>query len=88
MISRLMLSLKKAASGQNGWMISEMTTARRIDEINTTYVKNYNPARPSFDGDRAQKGFRTLRTEGLEEVSIDAPEEIGMAITRNSEELR
>ncbi|KAF9645077.1 hypothetical protein BDM02DRAFT_3190024 [Thelephora ganbajun] len=88
MISRLMLSLKKTATTENGWSFSEMTTARRADEVSSMHVEHDNRARPSLDGDRARKGFRTRKPEGLEEVPADVSEEIGMAITKSMEEPR
>ena len=87
MITRLMLSLKKAASTENGWSFAEMATARRTDEMSTMDVRYGDRMRPSLGGDRAREGFRARRADDLE-FSVDVPEEIVMAITTSSEEPR
>lgn len=74
-----MLSLKKAASGENGWLFSEMTTARRVDETNSMHAMSDNRIRHSLDRYRGWKGPGSLRMEG----SIDVPEEIGMVVARD-----
>lgn len=88
MISRLMLSLKKVASTDNGWSFAEMTAMRRTDELGSVHFLHEGHTRPSFDEDRAQKGFRVRGPEGPEGFLTDDFEEIGMGITRDSEELR
>jgi len=90
MITRLMLSLKKAASKENGWSFTEMTTARRADEMGATHVRHGDRTQPSLDGYRAREGYgvRSANDYDLEEFSVDIPEEIGIAITTNLEEPR
>jgi len=81
MITRLILSLKKAASRENGWSFAEMTTMRRMDE---TIPMHANRKRPIHNVDRAGKGFRML---GGTEVSADTSE-IAIADTESPEERR
>jgi hypothetical protein len=74
MISRLMLSLRKAASVENGWSLTEMTTVRRVNEIRFVQA-----------GNQPQTEFRMPRTEDFDQVSEDSFEEIGMAVTKGWE---
>jgi hypothetical protein len=80
MISRLMISLKKAATMENGWSLSEMTTMRRVDELRFVQPENSYRTRPSLDGDQPRRGFRTSETNDFDHVCFS--EEIGMAITQ------
>ena len=84
MISRLMISLKKAATLENGWSLSEMTTIRRIDELRFVEQEISNRSRLSLDEGRPRKGFRTSEAGDLDQLYFS--EEIGMEITQNSEE--
>lgn len=88
MITRLILSLKRAASTENGWLFSEMTTVRLTDETDTMHLRSGYRTRPLLGGNRARQGSRALGADNLEEASIGVPEEIGMAITENLEEPR
>ena len=82
MISRLMISLKKAATAESGWSLSEMTSMRRVDEMRFVQPENTNRVRPSLDGDLARQGFRTSGTGGLDQLPADFFEEIGEAVAR------
>jgi hypothetical protein len=77
MITRLMLSLKKAASTENGWSFTEMTSVRRVDE--SIHIGCSDHPQPSHDVARTRMGFRARRTEELGVVSVEVPEEIVMA---------
>lgn len=85
MISRLMISLKKAAIAENGWSFSEMTTARRVDEMRFAHWENSGRTRPSLEGYRARKVLRTSRTDDLDQISADFSEDIGMGVNNRSE---
>lgn len=80
-----MLSLKKAAAVENGWSFSEMAITRRVDEMRFLHQENGNRTRPSLDGDRASKGFRTPRADDLDQAPANLPEEIVMVVTNGSE---
>lgn len=84
MITRLMLSLKKVGSAQNGWSFLEMTTAHRADEMGSR-LRYVDRPRHSLDEDRLRR-FRTQRMDDLEGISVDVPEGIEMDDTKNSEE--
>jgi hypothetical protein len=88
MISRLMISLKKAATVEEGWSLSEMTTPRRVDEMRFVNQGNSSLTRPSLDpvGYRARKGFQTLGAGDSDQLSTYFSEEIGMAVTPGSED--
>ena len=87
MITRLMLSLKKAALTENGWSFSEMTTVRRLDE-STSMNAGYNEhTHPLYGVAQARGEFRTPVAEGSE-GSTDAYEGIMMVNTTISEEPR
>jgi len=81
MISRLMISLKKAATMENGWSLSEMTTMRRVDELRFVQQEDSFRTRPSLDGNQSRKGFRTSETSDFDHVCFS--EEIGMVVTQN-----
>jgi len=74
MITRLMLSLKKAASRENGWLFSEMTTVRRVDEL--SFVRNDHTQPPRAIAN-AQKGLGRRGTE-VSEGSVNISEGIAM----------
>ena len=86
MITRLMLSLKKVASEENGWSFSQMTILRRLDESGSMNLVQITSTLPSHDAARVREGFRTRGTMDLE-VPTDISEEIGMAYTKDSEGL-
>jgi len=77
MITRLILSLKKVASKENGWSFAEMTTMRRVDELIPIHS---NRKRLIRNVDGAGRGFRTLRGT---EVLAHTSEEIAMANTES-----
>ena len=77
MISRLMISLKKAATVEDGWSLSEMTTLRRVDEMRFVHQGDSNPTRPSLDEYRPGKGFKMSQASDLNQVSTNFSEEIG-----------
>lgn len=86
MISRLMLSLRKAASAKNGWSLTEMTTIRRVEELRFADHGSSNQTRPWLDGDRSQTGFSApTRAEDSDQNSGDVVEEIGVACTKGWE---
>lgn len=70
MISRLMLSLKKAGRAKSGWTFMEMMTIRRMDDMQFTQNRNNNPAR---------WWLSSPRTEDFNQATADIFEEIGMA---------
>ena len=84
MITRLLLSLKKAAATGGGWSLNEITSVRRVDEsifLNTGYS---NPEHLSYNASRAHMGFRPRGMEALEEGPTQIPERIAMASTKGS----
>jgi len=86
MIARLMLSLKKAATVEDGWSFAEMTTARRPNEMRFAKDESGDYTRHSVDESWGQNRFRMLRTEGSHQVTTDSFEEIGMEATKSWDE--
>ena len=82
MISRLMLSLRKAASAENGWSLMEMSTVRHADEARFAQDGSKNRTRPWLAGNRSRTGFRARRTDEFDQVSVEIFEEIGMAAVK------
>ena len=61
-----MLSLKKAASTENGWSLSDMTSARHFDESISIDAGYNDHTHPLYGVDQARNGFRTTGAEGSE----------------------
>ena len=68
MISRLIISLKKAASGEDGWTSMEMATVRRVEGLHFERSENSIRTQPSLGGGRAGNGFRALGRRDLSEA--------------------
>lgn len=80
-----MLSLKKAASTENGWSISEMTTVRRLDESISMDTVDDNPMPPLSDvaaQAQARNGSR-MQEAVVPEVSTGGYEGIMMVSTKS-----
>ena len=81
-----MLSLKKAATVEDGWSFAEMTTVRRPIEMRFAKDESGVYTRPSIDESRARNRFRMERREDFHQVTTDSFEEIGMEATKSSDE--
>lgn len=86
MITRLLLSLKKAAAMGGGWSLNEITSVHRMDESFSLHTGYSNPGQLSYDVARARKGFRPRGTEMLGEDPAQVSERIAMASTMGSVE--
>lgn len=85
-----MLSLKKAASTENGWSISEMTTVRRLDESISMDTVDDDPMPSSSDAAaeaQARNGAR-MQEVVAPEVSTGGHEGIMMVSAKSSGEPR
>lgn len=84
MISRLIISLKKAASGDDGRTPTEMPTVRRTEGLRFERDENSISTRPFLGGDRAVNGFRAPRRLDRDPASEVISEEIGMISAKSS----
>ena len=83
-----MLSLKKAADTENGWSLSEITTIHRVDGMRSQQSgAGYRP-RPSLDGERIQRLFRTPEIGRSWSSPTDVFEETELTGTNVSERPR
>ena len=85
MITRLLLSLKKAAAAGGGWSLNEITSVYRADESISLQTGYSDHAHLPYDAGRAREGFRPQGAEALEEGPTEVSERIAMARTKGLE---
>jgi len=86
MITRLLLSLKKAAATGGGWSLNEITSVHHVDESTSLHTGYRNPGELSYNVARARMGFRPRGMDELEEGPTHVSEGIAMESTKGSVE--
>ena len=81
-----MLSLKKAATVEDGWSFSEMTTVHRPNEMQFAQEETGDHTRHWVDESQARSRFRMPRRGESDQVTTDTYEEIGLETTKSLDE--